>query len=513
MRTRFSNLPRLEWLAIALVGAFLIVSTIVSMGSARRLIHNEQAIVRAHELINAAEVTLSNLKDAESGQRGYVSTGQVSYLALYNASCRRIDFSLGNLEQLAAADPLQQRLAMQLRHLVRSRLGDWATSIISRPKELITKQLVVTNEDQLLLDQCRQVTRQISNDARQQVALRVMNSEKMATRLQAAILLGLAAGIQLIAAITYSIRRSDRTRSKAEETLIESSRLSRSTLDALQGQIAILDDTGKIIATNQAWKDFGLANGGDDKLLSGGNYLEVCDRVKGDPEAEAAAVAAGIRAIIRGELQNMDLEYPCHSPTEQLWFIVHITRFAGEGPIRLVVAHENITAVKVAQLERESAFAALRESHEALYASEQRYRALTDAMPQMVWSALPNGYADYFNHGWTDYTGRTIEQEVGDGWINVIHPDDRERTAKCWRSAVANETPYVVEYRVKRGSDGAYRWHLARGLALRGTDGQIVHWYGTSTDIHDQKQFAEQLKAAKDAADAANRARANSWPT
>jgi PAS domain S-box-containing protein len=262
-----------------------------------------------------------------------------------------------------------------------------------------------------------------------------------------------------------------------------------------------------IIATNLAWRNFADANGADSALLSNLNYLEVCDRSAKLGSTDAATVARGIRAILDGTETDFEYEYPCNSKTESRWFQIRVTRFTGAGNVRLVVSHENITAIKNSQKEAASAFARLRESHQALEASEQQYRALADAMPQMVWSTLPCGTVDYFNQRWIEYTGCEANPDLVDGWLEILHPDDRERSRQCWHSALETGEPYSVEYRVYRASDGSYRWHLARGVPMRGPDGRITKWYGTTTDIDDQRRLNEELEIAKDAADAANRAK------
>jgi diguanylate cyclase (GGDEF)-like protein/PAS domain S-box-containing protein len=142
----------------------------------------------------------------------------------------------------------------------------------------------------------------------------------------------------LIAAISRDIRE----RQRAEAALRDSERFSKMTLDALTKHICVLDDRGTIIAVNRAWREFATANGGERQhVLEGVSYLEVCDRASA---SEAALVAHGVRSVIAGERARFDLEYPCHSASEQRWFHMRVTRFADDGPVRLVVAHDNVTA-------------------------------------------------------------------------------------------------------------------------------------------------------------------------
>ncbi|MBG1239839.1 response regulator [Nostoc sp. NZL] len=129
---------------------------------------------------------------------------------------------------------------------------------------------------------------------------------------------------------------------------------------------------------------------------------------------------------------------------------------------------------------------------EILRQSEERYRYLAEAIPQLVWTTNPNGECDFFNQNWCEYTGLTLEQSLGSGWLAALHPDDIQSADEVWSNAVKNSTIYNNEYRFKRASDGSYRWQLARGLPLKDEQGIVVKWFGTCTDIHEQKQILEE---------------------
>ena len=130
-------------------------------------------------------------------------------------------------------------------------------------------------------------------------------------------------------------------------TLQESERFAHATIDALSQTIAVIDASGRILSVNQAWREFARANGALPGAVSeGGNYLEVCDKAAAGGDAKAASVSELLRAIISGELNNAAREYSCHSPSEQRWFCLKLTRFSDDGPVRVVVAHENITGRK-----------------------------------------------------------------------------------------------------------------------------------------------------------------------
>ena len=137
--------------------------------------------------------------------------------------------------------------------------------------------------------------------------------------------------------------------------------------------------------------------------------------------------------------------------------------------------------------------ASRRTAEEALRESQQRWRSLTEALPQLVWGARPDGWCDYFSTQWTNYTGVGESDLLGWRWMETLHPDDREPTRQFWTESVAGRQPYDVEYRVRR-SDGTYGWFKTRGTPIRDSDGTIVKWFGTCTDITDRKRAEQTLK-------------------
>jgi PAS domain S-box-containing protein len=137
--------------------------------------------------------------------------------------------------------------------------------------------------------------------------------------------------------------------------------------------------------------------------------------------------------------------------------------------------------------------ASRRRAEEALRESEQRWRSLTEALPQLVWGARPDGWCDYFSTQWTNYTGVREIDLLGWRWMDALHPDDREPTRQFWTESVVGRQPYDVEYRIRR-SDGTYGWFKTRGTPIRNSDGLIVKWFGTCTDITDRKRAEQALK-------------------
>jgi len=133
--------------------------------------------------------------------------------------------------------------------------------------------------------------------------------------------------------------------------------------------------------------------------------------------------------------------------------------------------------------EAATAMAALRES-------EQRFEAIVNSIDQMIWSTRPDGYHDYFNQRWYEYTGVPEGDTDGADWETVFHPEDRAEAWARWQESLATGKPYHVEYRLRHRS-GTYRWVIGRAQCVRDDNGEIIRWYGTCTDIHDLKVAEE----------------------
>jgi PAS domain S-box-containing protein len=132
-----------------------------------------------------------------------------------------------------------------------------------------------------------------------------------------------------------------------------------------------------------------------------------------------------------------------------------------------------------------------------LRASEQRYRLLGEGIMHQVWTALPDGNLDYVNQRTLEYFGRTKEKMLGEGWQDVLHPDDLPECVKRWKSSLQTGANYEVEFRLRR-ADGVYHWHIARATAGRNSEGQIVKWFGTNTDVDDRKQAEAALRESEE---------------
>jgi two-component system CheB/CheR fusion protein len=155
-------------------------------------------------------------------------------------------------------------------------------------------------------------------------------------------------------------------------------------------------------------------------------------------------------------------------------------------PFRMLGAMTDVT-------ENQEISVKLKTKNDELHSLIQEFKFVTDFMPQMVWATQPDGYHDFFNKQWYDFTGLDFEQTKNKGWSLILHPEDYDRAWKVWEHSLKTGKTYEIEYRMRRW-DGEYRWFLARALPLRDTEGNIIKWFGTCTDVHEQKTETDILE-------------------
>ena len=276
----------------------------------------------------------------------------------------------------------------------------------------------------------------------------------------------------------------------ALERMQQAERFAQGTVDAISASLTILDANGVILDVNRTWRKIAEAHGlGSDNLCEGTNYLTVCDAASGASSDGAHEMAAGIRAVIQGHQNEFMLEYPCHSPTERRWFSSRVTRFEGTGGIRVVVAHEDISTRKLADMARDEAQATLQKIASRVPGMVYQYHLRLDG----------SSYFPYASEAIRDIY-RISPQQAFQNATNlfaVIHPDDHDAVVIAIQQSAADQTPWQQEYRVKF-DDGTVRWLLGSALPQRQPDGGTL-WHGFISDITERKNIEAQLTAAHQA--------------
>jgi PAS domain S-box-containing protein len=269
-------------------------------------------------------------------------------------------------------------------------------------------------------------------------------------------------------------------RKRAEGQLEQSHRLRGSILESLPANVAVLDRDGRVLGVNRSWEAFGRDNGvtSDAAIGTGASYRDACLAGMRAGSESAPQALAMIDAACRGEFNPTPLEYRADSPLKKRWFeMTAVPLLRPEGGA--IVTHLDVSAQKNNEL-------ALRES-------EDRFRRMADALPVAIWMSEADGLCSYFNQQWLELTGRTFEQEAGVGWLEGVHPDDREDCRSTYILAFDAREPLLMEYRIRR-HDGEYRWLLDSGMPRYGTDGVFYGYVGGCIDITDRKNAEQALR-------------------
>ena len=266
-------------------------------------------------------------------------------------------------------------------------------------------------------------------------------------------------------------------RKRAEEALQESEALKGTILDSLISHLAVINRSGKILLLNKLWDNSIREQRSPALALGtvGENYLDKCRFVAAQGVEEADRAIQGVASVLTGKIESFNLEYECRIGEEQHWFNMTVTPLL-EPLSGAVIRHRDITFRRMAG--------------PLLMESEERFRVAADSTPMMIWMSGTDKKCTHFNKAWLDFAGRTMEQELGDGWARNVHPRDLDHCLQTYGKAFDERRPFTAEYRLRR-FDGNYRWLLDSGMPRIRVDGSFAGYIGGCVDISAQKESEE----------------------
>jgi len=252
--------------------------------------------------------------------------------------------------------------------------------------------------------------------------------------------------------------------------------LLQSFLEVLPDPCLVIDATGRVMAVNSAWNELARQNEPSSDALSdpvGTNYLSLCRSTS--TEEGLNEVWTGIGSVISGDNDHFEREYICRSRDTFRWYRKIVRPFRQFGAHALIF-HRDITAEKLDKLHPQTL--------------DEEFRALADAAPVLIWMSGPDKGCTFFNRQWLEFTGVPKEEQLGDGWLKLVHPEDRDRILKAYHSAFDEKREFEFEYRLQY-KDGGYRWVHDRGLPRLDPQNQLSGFVGSAWDLSDQKQATE----------------------
>jgi PAS domain S-box-containing protein len=287
---------------------------------------------------------------------------------------------------------------------------------------------------------------------------------------------GVAERTAELAAAHEELRRERAERRRAEDALRASELEFRLIVDNFPAQLSLLTPTGGVELINRRILDY------SGKTLEEQTNWRTGDMVH--PEDLPHAIESFTKAIDAGEPWDIDHRLRRFDGVYR-WFrsIGRPLRDADGRIVRWCVAIVDMDDRK--------------RREEGLRESELSLRQLTETIPEMLWSATPNGMIDYCNARLLDYTGFPVAEVMGTGWSKLLHPDDVDRTERAWQNCIATGAPYRVEVRTFHTADRTFRWCVINALPLLNQEGRIAKWHGTVVDMHDWKEAQEQLRSTQ----------------
>lgn len=440
-----------------------------SLGAAHR---SRVLVAEENRLLVSAERLISTLKDLETGERGYALTGERNYLEPYENANATLDAAV-------AAVGARGQAGGALAALVNAK-REFARRVVAARQDAgleAATALVRSGEDKASMDEVRSAVAGLQDEARARIARSDRAEAVRGPLLVTAAALSVLGAFTAVALLALRRRRAERA----------SAALFESVLDNAPIGLGFLDPGLRVRHMNRRLSAMG------ERVLDadvGSSLWDILPDMRSELEPRLREVLEAGRTVADVDVAAHSKANPIHLREFQFGFYPLPTA-AGAGTAGAGLVVTDVTVRK--RVERR-----LRES-------EERFRTLIETSAAIVWTTTPSGELSGPQPSWTAFTGQAPAEFAGLGWLQAVHPDDRDATLEAWNRAVAGHALYAVDHRLRR-ADGEWRTMAVRGVPIL-DDGETREWVGTHTDITERKRAEEELSAAKSAAEAANRAK------
>ncbi|KAB1073470.1 response regulator [Methylobacterium planeticum] len=433
---------------------------------------------RLNGVMARSERVLSTMKDLETGLRGYVLTGSEDYLEPYEAALRHLGAELDRLDALTI-DPATRE---QRRALVETEKA-YAVRVIDLRRlagQEAAVDLLRGGEGKRTMDAIRGLTQRVQERAGADLESLAAADRLRSPLLPLVTLAAVLAAVGLLARLALVRRRESQRMAGLLESVLENAPVGLGFLDRdlnIRHMNRALDSMSE--------RGFGADVGAPIWVLLPSLQDELASKL-------AAARDQGLVTA------NVEVGVPAPSaPGGTRHFLMSFFPLRREESGRkqadgVGVVMADVTLGKL--------------SEKRLAQSEERFRSLTEAASAVVWTTAPNGEFPKVTSEWTRFTGQSPAEAAVYGFLEAVHPEDREATREAWEHAVASRALYAIEHRLRR-HDGVFRYMEVRGVPVLEEDGSVREWVGAHTDITARKEAELQMEAAKEAAEEANRAK------
>ena len=432
---------------------------------------------RTHEVIQTIDELSGSIRDSETSMRGYVITGDETFLIPGITARPLTDASLAKLESLTKDAPAEAVYVHGARQAIldHERFVEHVLALARSQGIQSAADLIRDGEGEKLIESLRESFREMKDLEEELLKKRLARFEK--TRIESKVIALVT--ILIVIALTTLTRFLDIKFRDVRKSLVIESNKRREADEALRFsqerlETALRDRALRVYSVD---RDLRYVWMHDPENKQGVN-LNIGKR---DDEIFEGP---GVEELVTIQAQVIESEESVRK--------VLVLPFKGENTTYDVTVEPNrsdsgeVIGATVSAFDIQTQI----DYQLSLRESADEFRMLADAVPQLVWSAGEDAVTDYYNNRWFEYTGIDPNNNTTIIRQTLIHPDDRSLAINSWEEAVRKKTPYEYEYRIKNAKTGEYRWFIARAIPLFASDGRIIRWFGTSTDIEEQKRLA-----------------------
>jgi PAS domain S-box-containing protein len=475
-------------LILALAGLGLI--SVVSLYNSRSLYRSADWVDHTHQVQHELLEVRGAMREAEIGSRGYVLTGDPAFLTPYRSAASRINGRLDRVAELTADNPLQQERVARLRVLTADRFRSLEAGVVPRDAGTSPDELRGTlDRGKNTAAAIRSLLTDMEDEERGLLADRSAGTRTNYRLATAAFVAASVLAAAVLVGAYVLIRRDLSARQREEVRAREAERFTRLVLDSTNDGIYGVDPAGVCTFVNAAAARLLGYEAGE---LVGRPVHETVHHSRADGTAYSPAESPIAHAVRYGRGVRLE-EILWRKDGRPLPVDYAAVPIVEDGRVRgAVVTFADLSARRRAEAETR--------------AQQEQFRTMANAIPQLAWIAEPNGDVSWYNRRWYEYTGTTFEDMKGWGWKAVHHPDHVERVAEKIAHAFATGEEWEDTFPL-RSKAGEYRWFLSRAVPIRDAAGEVIRWFGTNTDVEDQRRAEQELAEAKNVAEAANQAK------
>jgi PAS domain S-box-containing protein len=471
----------LVWRIAAVAGGAVALGILASMlwTGLQRSMDAERWVEHTYQVLNAAASVRSSLESAEASARGYLLSGNDQFLEAYQSAVASERQARAALRRLTADHRVQQARMDEFDRLVQTRLDLLNNNAIEARRQqgaAALANLIHSNRGAQLTQQLLGMLDAMDDEERRLLHSRTKAASEADSRTRWILGLGSGSLVLMLILAGAAIERHIHERNQVERVLARQARL----IDLSHDAIVTADGSRVITGWNSGAQEM---YGWTEKEAIGRTLTDLLQTRFSIPAEELEAVLAQ-EGRWYGEL--------LHTRVDGRQLMVEsrqvLQRDRKGRPSGYLEINRDIT-------DRERAEKALRES-------EEQFRTLANAIPQLCWSANADGWIVWYNDRWYEYTGTTPEQMEGWGWQSVHDPAVLQGVLERWRGSISSGKPFDMVFPL-RGADGVFHPFLTRIMPVRDQDGKIAKWFGTNTDISEQRRIEEALRESRSKLEAA----------